>query len=88
MKKVILAFMLLAAIKSNAQLFKDSKTVNQLDSNELKKIMITEGYYYRPTIHINGFRETKIHIDSVYLQRIIEALEERGYTLVKLPKKN
>lgn len=29
----------------------------------------------------------KIHIDSVYMQRIIEALEERGYTLVKLPKK-
>lgn len=81
--------MLLAAIKSNAQ--KDSlkaKGTPILDHPSL-------AYYYgtpsNNTYSMLGgvkLQQFKIHIDSVYLQRIIEALEERGYTLVKLPKKN
>ena len=79
--------MLLATIKSNAQLFKDSKTVNQLDSAEMKKLILGS-YSASSSVTYKWFKDTKIHIDSAYLQRIIEALEEKGYTLVKLPKKD
>ena len=81
--------MLLATIKSNAQ----------NDSLKSKGIPILNhpslAYYYgtpdNNTYSILGgvkLQQFKIHIDSVYLQRIIEALEEKGYTLVKLPKRN
>jgi len=87
MKKLILAFMLFAAIKSNAQQFRNTQQYSKLilDSFVIKP-SISSLYSYSDRKSWSRINY-KIHIDSAYLQMIIEALEERGYTLVKLPKK-
>lgn len=63
---------------------KSKKFANDWIYDTASYFKYTDSNFYIKPIKLQEF---KIHIDSAYLQKIIEALEERGYTLVKLPKK-